>query len=113
MRSLSLHFKPAPQHFYFAQNEPRHTAPLSRLRQKSMKSRASKKSLSLIREFHLADWFTLGNAICGTAALFATITYVQTAMVGHLYLACVLILAALVFDVLDGRIARWRQKSSS
>ncbi len=30
-----------------------------------------------------------------------------------MYLACALIPIALVFDVLDGRIARWRQKSSS
>jgi len=30
----------------------------------------------------------------------------------HVYFACGLIFAALVFDVLDGRIARWRQKAS-
>lgn len=30
----------------------------------------------------------------------------------HVYFACGLILAALIFDILDGRIARWRQKSS-
>jgi CDP-diacylglycerol--serine O-phosphatidyltransferase len=77
-----------------------------------MNSRTQAKPFSMIREFHLADWFTLGNAICGTAALFATLTYVQTAVVGHLYFACALILSALVFDVLDGRIARWRHKSS-
>ena len=29
------------------------------------------------------------------------------------YAACVLIIAAFVFDVLDGRIARWRQQSSA
>jgi len=77
-----------------------------------MKSRASKKPFSMIREFHLADWFTLGNAICGTAAVFATMTYVQTAAVGHIYLACALIGGALIFDIIDGRVARWRQKSS-
>jgi CDP-diacylglycerol---serine O-phosphatidyltransferase len=77
-----------------------------------MHSTTQEKPFSLIRGFHLADWFTLGNAICGTAALFATLTFVQTAAVGHLYLACALILAALIFDVLDGRIARWRHKSS-
>ena len=31
----------------------------------------------------------------------------------HIFFACGLVLAALVFDVLDGRIARWRQKSSA
>jgi CDP-diacylglycerol---serine O-phosphatidyltransferase len=72
-----------------------------------------RKPFSMIREFHLADWFTLGNAICGTAAIFSTITYVQTTYVGHIYFACALVFFALVFDVLDGRVARWRQNSST
>jgi len=72
-----------------------------------------RKPFAMIREFHLADWFTLGNAVCGIAAMFSTITYVQTGAVGHIYLACSLVFAALIFDVLDGRIARWRQKSSA
>jgi CDP-diacylglycerol--serine O-phosphatidyltransferase len=67
----------------------------------------------MIREFHLADWFTLGNAVCGTGALFSTMTYMETGLVQHVYFACALVLAALVFDVLDGRIARWRQKTSA
>lgn len=72
-----------------------------------------KKPFSMIREFHLADWFTLANAACGTSAIFATMSYVTTRDVRHVYFACALILAALVLDVLDGRIARWRQKSSA
>ena len=64
----------------------------------------------MIRDFHVADWSTLGNAVSGTGALFASVMYVQTAHVRHVYAACGLIFAALVFDVLDGRIARWRQK---
>lgn len=71
------------------------------------------KPFSMIREFHLADWFTLGNAFCGVGSLFAVMTYLQTAAVQHLYFACGLIPFALLFDVLDGRIARWRQKSSA
>ena len=67
----------------------------------------------MIREFHLADWFTLGNAVCGVGALFSTLTYIERSDVIHVYFACALVLAALVFDVLDGRIARWRQKSSA
>jgi CDP-diacylglycerol--serine O-phosphatidyltransferase len=70
------------------------------------------KPFSMIREFHLADWFTLGNAVCGTGAMFSIMTYLQRQDVQHIYFACALVLAALVFDVLDGRIARWRQKSS-
>jgi CDP-diacylglycerol--serine O-phosphatidyltransferase len=72
-----------------------------------------RKRFAMIREFHLADWFTLGNAVCGTAAIFSTITYVQTAYVGHIYFACGLVFLALIFDVLDGRVARWRQNSST
>ena len=37
-----------------------------------------RKRFSMIREFNFADWFTLGNAVCGTAALFSTMTYLQT-----------------------------------
>jgi len=66
----------------------------------------------MIREFHLADWFTLANAFCGMGAIFAIMSYLQLQDVLHLYYACALIPAALVFDILDGRIARWRQQSS-
>ncbi|MDZ4251934.1 MAG: CDP-diacylglycerol--serine O-phosphatidyltransferase [Sulfuritalea sp.] len=71
------------------------------------------KPFSMIREFHLADWFTLGNAVCGMGALFAVMTYLQTGDVMHVYFACGMVLAAVVFDVLDGRIARWRQQTST
>lgn len=71
------------------------------------------KPFAMIREFHLADWFTLANAICGTGALFSMMSFLQNNQVMHIYLACGLVLAALVFDVLDGRIARWRQQSSA
>jgi CDP-diacylglycerol---serine O-phosphatidyltransferase len=77
-----------------------------------MKTYKLKKPFSMIREFHLADWFTLANAICGTGALFSMLTYLQTTDVRHVYFACGMVFAALVFDVLDGRIARWRQKTS-
>lgn len=71
------------------------------------------KPFAMIREFHLADWFTLSNAFCGVGALFSVMSYLQTSQIFHLYIACGLIPIALVFDVLDGRIARWRQKTSA
>jgi len=71
------------------------------------------KPFSMIREFHLADWFTLANAACGTGALFSMMTYLQTTEVRHVYFACAMVAAAGVFDVLDGRVARWRQKTSA
>jgi CDP-diacylglycerol--serine O-phosphatidyltransferase len=67
----------------------------------------------MIREFQLADWLTLANAACGTGAVFSMMTYLQTTDVRHVYFACAMVLAALVFDVLDGRIARWRQETSA
>ena len=70
------------------------------------------KPFSMIREFHLADWFTLANAVCGVGAMFAIISFIQTQQIKHVYYACALVLAALVFDIFDGRVARWRQKSS-
>jgi CDP-diacylglycerol--serine O-phosphatidyltransferase len=66
----------------------------------------------MIREFQLADWFTLGNAVCGTGALFSIITYLELRDVKHVYISCSLVFFALIFDFLDGRIARWRKKAS-
>lgn len=75
--------------------------------------RSRPKRFSMIREFHLADWFTLANAVCGVYALFAVMAYLQNGDVRHIHVACALIPAALVFDMLDGRVARWRQQSSA
>lgn len=36
------------------------------------------KHLSMIRSFHLADWFTLGNAACDVGAIFAVMSYLQS-----------------------------------
>jgi len=66
----------------------------------------------MIREFQLADWFTLANAVCGMGALFSVMTYLELREVRHVYFAGALVLAALIFDVMDGRIARWRQTMS-
>jgi CDP-diacylglycerol--serine O-phosphatidyltransferase len=77
-----------------------------------MRTDNPKKPFSMIREFTLADWFTLGNAVCGMGSMFSIMTYLQNGDVVHVYFASALVLAAFVFDVLDGRIARWRQKTS-
>ena len=71
-----------------------------------------RRHFSLIRDFHLADVFTLANGGCGTAAIFLAMEHVRAARAGALYVAGLLVVLALVFDVLDGRIARWRHDTS-
>ncbi len=70
------------------------------------------RHFSLIRSFHLADFFTLANGSCGTAAIFFAMAHMREAMAARLYAAGVLIGLALVFDVVDGRVARWRHRAS-
>jgi CDP-diacylglycerol---serine O-phosphatidyltransferase len=69
--------------------------------------------LSMIRSFHLADFLTLGNAACGVLAVFAVMDYVETRELRRLLAATALIPAALVLDVVDGRVARWRMRHSA
>ncbi|MBI2205534.1 MAG: CDP-diacylglycerol--serine O-phosphatidyltransferase [Candidatus Rokubacteria bacterium] len=66
----------------------------------------------MIRNFHLADVFTIANGFCGVAAIFAAMRFLTTGERWHLYAAAVLVPVALVFDVLDGSIARWRHRAS-
>jgi len=74
---------------------------------------ASRRHLSMIRGFHLADFLTLGNAGCGMLAVFAVMAYVETHEPRRLLAAAALIPVALVFDVLDGRVARSRRNYSA
>ena len=71
------------------------------------------RHFSMIRDFHLADFFTLGNGACGTAAIFFAMSHIAEDSIGKVYAAAAFIVLALVFDVLDGRIARWRHKASA
>ncbi len=77
-----------------------------------MTTSTPKKPFSMIRQFQLADWLTLANAVCGTGAIFAMMAYLQMSAVMHIYFASGLVVAAVVFDFLDGRVARWRHKTS-
>lgn len=67
---------------------------------------------SMIRSFALADLLTLGNAASGSGSLFATVEYVRTGDRGFMWLAFALLPVALVLDILDGTVARWRRRSS-
>ena len=70
------------------------------------------KHFSMIRGFHLADFFTLANAACGALMVFFAAAFVGTQSLQHFYLAAAMAPAAFFFDVLDGRIARWRHQQS-
>lgn len=72
-----------------------------------------RKHFSMIRGFHLADVFTLGNAACGVGAVFFAMAFMRSQSLAHFYWAAALAPAAFIFDVLDGRIARWRQTQSA
>ena len=71
------------------------------------------RHFSMLRDFHLADWFTLANAFCGTSAVFVAMRFLQDGEVRYLLLGMSLIPLAFVFDALDGRIARARKVSST
>jgi CDP-diacylglycerol--serine O-phosphatidyltransferase len=67
---------------------------------------------ALLRSFAPADFLTLGNAACGTGAIFFCLNYLEAGrhdpfMVG----AFVLLPLALVLDVADGLVARGRRHS--
>jgi CDP-diacylglycerol--serine O-phosphatidyltransferase len=71
------------------------------------------KHFSLIRQFHLADFLTLANAACGLAAVFLSMRYMGSQSQAHFFAATALAPAALLFDWLDGRVARWRHMQSA
>ena len=71
------------------------------------------RHFSMLRDFHLADWFTLANAFCGTGAVFAAMRFLQDGDRRDLLAGMALIPLAFAFDALDGRIARWRKVAST
>jgi CDP-diacylglycerol--serine O-phosphatidyltransferase len=72
-----------------------------------------KKHFSMIRGFHLADVFTLGNAACGVGTVFMAMVYLTSHSLRDYLIGAALAPAAFIFDVLDGRVARWRQTHSA
>lgn len=76
------------------------------------------RHFSMLRDFHLADWFTLANAFCGTGAVFAAMRFLQEGSPSDgsrrdLLIGMGLIPLAFLFDALDGRVARWRKVAST
>jgi CDP-diacylglycerol--serine O-phosphatidyltransferase len=62
--------------------------------------------LSMLRSYTAADALTIGNASCGTIAIFLCLDYVATGSARWLWIAFALLPLALICDVLDGYVAR-------
>ena len=67
----------------------------------------------MIRSYTWADVLTIGNASCGTIAIFLCLDYLATDSARFLWTAFILLPTALVCDVLDGYVARLDKKRQS
>jgi len=67
---------------------------------------SSGRHLSMLRSYTAADLLTIGNAACGTIAIFLCLDYVASGERRFLWSAFALLPAALICDVLDGYVAR-------
>jgi len=65
-----------------------------------------RRHLSMLRSYTAADALTIGNAACGTIAMFLCLDYLATGERRWLWGAFVLLPAALLCDLLDGYVAR-------
>lgn len=70
------------------------------------------RPFSMIRSFVAADFLTLGNGFCGSGSVLAAMQYLVTSETKWLVTAMALLPIAAVFDFADGRVARWRRRSS-
>jgi CDP-diacylglycerol--serine O-phosphatidyltransferase len=75
--------------------------------------RTAPRHFSMVRDFHLADFFTLGNAACGVGAILLAMLYMASGSSTHFFIAAALAPAAFFLDVMDGRIARARHQHSA
>ena len=74
---------------------------------------SSRRHLSMLRSYTPADALTIGNAACGTIAIFLCLDYVADDNRRFLWMAFVLLPLALVCDVLDGYVARLDRRRQS
>lgn len=70
------------------------------------------KHFTMLRSFALADFVTLANAASGIGAILLCLRYVEERSDTVMWTAFALFPLALLCDVLDGSIARWRRRSS-
>ena len=66
----------------------------------------------MLRSYTVADFFTLGNAACGTVSIFLMLTYVAEGGKNLIWIVCVLLSLALILDIFDGYWARHARRRS-
>ena len=74
---------------------------------------SGRKHLTMLRSFRLPDLLTFANASCGMLAIFLCLDYLASGerhAIGWVFL---LLPLALLFDVLDGVVARWQKHFSA
>jgi CDP-diacylglycerol---serine O-phosphatidyltransferase len=76
-------------------------------------SKPKRRHFSMLRDFHLADFITLGNAACGVGAVLLAMLYMQSQSLTYFFVAAAMAPAAFAFDVLDGKVARARHQHSA
>src|SRR5215213_232606 len=72
-----------------------------------------RRHMSMLRSYTPADALTIGNAACGTIAIFLCLDYLAADNRRLLWTAFLLLPAALVCDVLDGYVARMNRTRQS
>jgi len=70
------------------------------------------RHFSMIRDFRVADIFTLANGFAGTGAILCFMRFCADQRVGFFWAGTALLPVALLMDILDGRVARSRGESS-
>jgi CDP-diacylglycerol--serine O-phosphatidyltransferase len=71
------------------------------------------RHLSMLRSYTPADALTIGNASCGTIAIFLCLNYLETGSSRYMWAAFLLLPLALVCDFFDGYVARANRNRQS
>ncbi|CAN6624730.1 hypothetical protein TRVA0_010S00584 [Trichomonascus vanleenenianus] len=66
----------------------------------------------MVRNLHMADFITCLNGLCGFMSIVSSLRYAATGEDKYAYRAMYFSPLGMFFDFLDGRVARWRNKSS-
>ncbi len=73
--------------------------------------KVKRRRFKLLRSLALADFITLANGACGVSSIFFCLNFLEHQSMFHPYIwgAFICLPLALIFDILDGSVARWRK----